>query len=126
MKRFLFLVLIFCIVGCGLITMMPAACVTSNPNVIPGQTLYFTAPYTTWDGRLSFDYDTDGEETKQYTKKECCSTAGIGECTFVSGGWVADHVPACGDQWGYYSCGYLPKVGCCIRQNHRSMVQACR
>ncbi len=40
-------------------------CDDSNPDVHPGQTSYFTVPYTpTGKTTLSFDYDCDGKETE--------------------------------------------------------------
>ena len=74
-------------------------CFDGNSQANPGQTGWFSSHR----GDGSFDYNCDGNETKEHTSQGSCDSwydPPWGDCTMDTAGWDGS-VPACGDS-GYY------------------------
>ncbi len=90
-------------------------CDDGDPDVHPGQTLFFDTPSNSG----SFDYDCDGVEEPQTEAEFDCPAA---SCVLIQEGWM-DGVPACGNdaRWGV-SCAM--ESSCTTQFDYRRM--ACR
>lgn len=98
-------------------------CYDGNKAVFSKQTTYFTAPYTTAAGTVSFDYDCNGADEPQYTT--------LGKCTLLAGkcvltaGWSGTVVPSCGKSAAWLT-GCTPYfTGSCL-PGTVTRVQSCR
>lgn len=89
-----------CVAPEGYVT-IEGDCADDNADVFPGQTAFFTEPYTALDGD-SFDYNCDGVESLEYGDAECEIVVTPGEA------------PSCGAELVYDTCGGT-KVTRCIR-----------
>lgn len=100
-------------------------CHDGNKSVFAKQETFFSTPYTTRAGGSSFDYDCDGVETKQYTKRYSCLPAGTG-CT-LDAGFEGDIVPACGAAVKMVT-GCVQTGGVCAPTvySYATAVQGCR
>jgi hypothetical protein len=96
-------------------------CDDGNALVHPAQTGWFGAPYATPSGAMSFDYDCDGKESRQFDDFGYCIGAATKEdsvCSCVAG-WT-DVVPACG------GTGEFSDAGSCGSTKVISKLQGCR
>lgn len=78
-------------------------CADREANAFPGQTEWFETAIADAPAAVDFDYDCDGEETKQFEfmsadSYRACSDAGGGSCVIFGNSWrnLFGGPPACG------------------------------
>lgn len=95
-------------------------CGPNNAEAKPGQTLYFSTPFTHKNGHSSFDYNCNGtEEGQAVSGGDIVSTLPPGNTNWQcyterpSGvrGWVGS-IPQCGAQGAFRSCGGNNGLNC--------------
>jgi hypothetical protein len=101
---------------------------TYASSVRPNQTTYYTRSHCVF-GRTCpdpFDYNCDGEETRQYTLMAgtCSPITLFGITSCLGSGWTTT-TPACGATATYKTCSYSTLLGRCVYSN-ATRTQACR
>ena len=94
-------------------------CYDSDSLVKPGVTTYYDYPH----GGGSYDWNCDGNETKELTQTYACS-ANLIQCTSWTNGWNGS-VPACGNTGSWYS-GCSGSFWSCSKGSSTSTTQTCR
>ena len=85
-------------------------CYDGNSQARPGQSGYFS----TNRGDGSFDYNCDGQESKELSQLGACDGWGssIGDCTLDTSGWNGS-IPSCGNSGNYLVDNDSCSGGCC-------------
>jgi hypothetical protein len=78
-------------------------CDDNQPDVHPGQTVYFVDP--THVGGSDFDYDCNGvpDQDPQYKAIDCSKLLGL-DCNQSGSGFLGTALPACGQAANYGHC----------------------
>ena len=92
-------------------------CADNDPDVFPGQERWFTKV----SSQGNYDFDCDGQETRQYVLGGSCRES----CGAANEGWLGG-APACGEYGRWLNdCDFKPFRGGCIQET-QNRPQACR
>lgn len=101
-------------------------CHDGNKDVFSKQKAFFTAAYSKVGGGSSFDFDCDGVETPQWSKKYVCTPGvGLDDCAMKPVGLETDVVPPCGAPARIVS-GCKRVGSACEPYLFNTVTQACR
>jgi len=110
-------------------------CGDGNANAKPGQTTYYTTTFTNTATGLSYDWNCDGTQTKQYATAPysctaCTNGSGYGSYVAANNGFLTTS-PACGVAGTYYTvtnatCRDPAVANCSTSVSTSSVTQPCR